>query len=296
MYFRSDCASPTAVLLPYASAMETSIHEIQKGDRSLWLDSPLGQRVYALERKLVSEALMQVFGWQLLQIGDWGRDLGLLAGARTQRKAILSHHNVSEPAAAAVQGVMSIRSRLDALAIASDSVDAVLLPHTLECAADPHELLREVERILPGDGQLVILGFRPFSSWGLRNLMAHSGFPPGTERLISEHRIRDWLKLLGFEVTDAQRYLFSWPWGKAAPPAQHFLESAGSALWPLFAGAYLLRARKRVYTMTPIAPRWRTRKQVVGGLIEPATRLNGSHLGNSPLGNSKIGDSRLGDS
>jgi SAM-dependent methyltransferase len=195
--------------------METSLHQSQQADRSLWLNGPLGQRVYALERKLVAEALTQVFGWQLLQIGNWGGDLGLLAGARTQRKAVLGH----DAQVSSVPGVMTIRSRLDALAIASDSVDAVLLPHTLECAADPHELLREVERILPGDGQLVILGFRPFSSWGLRNLMAHSGFPPGTERLIAEHRIRDWLKLLGFEVTDAQRYLFSWPWGSAAPRA-----------------------------------------------------------------------------
>jgi len=248
--------------------MDISTHLSPSHDRSLWLGGPLGQRVYTLERKLVAEALSQVFGWQLLQIGDWGGDLGLLAGARTQRKAVLSEHAVHTP-----DNTMSIRSRLDALAIASDSVDAVLLPHTLECASDPHELLREVERILPGDGQLVVLGFRPFSSWGLRNLLAQNGFPPGTERLISEHRLRDWLKLLGFEVPYARRYLFSWPWGGTAPRAQHFLENAGGALWPLFAGAYLLRARKRVYTMTLITPRRRLRRQVVGGLLEPTTRV-----------------------
>ncbi len=234
-----------------------------------WLAGPLGQRVYALERKLTAEALSHVFGWQLLQIGAWGDDHGLLAGARTQRKAV-----ISEATSTCVPGVMNIRSRLDALAIASDSVDAVLLPHTLECAADPHELLREVERILPGDGQLIILGFRPFSGWGVRNLLARAGFPSGTERLIAEHRIRDWLKLLGFEVTDARRYLFTWPWGSTAPRAQRFLEYTGVTLWPLFAGAYLLRARKRVYTLTPVRPRWRVRTQVVGGLIEPTTRLS----------------------
>jgi SAM-dependent methyltransferase len=271
--------------------MDTSINDHPRGDRSLWLEGPIGQRVHERERKLVTEALTQVFGWQLLQIGNWGNDLGLLAGARTQRKALLSHDlAASSQAEYSAAGVMTIRSRLDSLAIASDSVDAVLLPHTLECAADPHELLREVERILPGDGQLVILGFRPFSGWGLRNLMARNGFPPGTERLIAEHRIRDWLKLLGFEVTDARRYLFSWPWGGAAPRAQHFLESVGAKLWPLFAGAYLLRARKRVYTMTPITPRWRIRKRVVGGLIEPATRLSDSQL-SKPNGDSLLRNS-----
>ncbi|MGE0114043.1 MAG: class I SAM-dependent methyltransferase [Steroidobacteraceae bacterium] len=237
-------------------------------DSAAWLKSGLGQRVYALEHKLVGEALTQVFGWQLLQIGAWGDDLGLMDEARTQRKVVVCQEGLP-----AVPGVMSIRSRLDALAIASDSVDAVLLPHTLEYAVDPHELLREVERILPGDGQLILLGFRPFSVWGIRNLAAHAGFPPGTRRLIAEHRIRDWLKLLGFEVVDAQRYLFTWPWGSAAPGAQSFLENAGSKLWPIFAGAYLLRARKRVYTLTPIRPRWRVRVRAVGGLIEPTTQL-----------------------
>lgn len=243
--------------------------ELNKPGRVEWLAGPLGQRVYALERKLAAEALSQVFGWQLLQIGAWGDDHSLLAGARTQRKAV-----ISEEPFTGVPGVMHIRSRLDALAVASDSVDAVLLPHTLECAANPHELLREVERILQGDGQLIILGFRPFSGWGIRNLLARSGFPPGTERLIAEHRIRDWLKLLGFEVADAHRYLFTWPWGSTAPRAQRFLEYTGGTLWPLFAGAYLLRARKRVYTLTPVRPRWRVRTQVVGGLIEPTTRLS----------------------
>lgn len=242
---------------------------VSRHDRAHWLNGHLGQRIYALERKLLNDALTQVFGWQLLQIGAWGDDLGLLSAARTQRKAVISH----QPLVGAAEGVMSIRSRLDALAIASDSVDAVLLPHTLECASDPHELLREVERILPGDGQLIILGFRPFSAWGVRNLMAREGFPPGTERLIAEHRIRDWLKLLGFEISDARRYLFTWPWGSTAPTGQRFFETVGSTLWPLFAGAYLLRARKRVYTLTPVRPRWRVRTQVVGGLIEPTTRL-----------------------
>lgn len=236
--------------------------------RTHWLSSPLGQRVQSLEHKLVTEALSQVFGWQLLQIGSWGEAGSLLQGARTQRTAVVS----PEPPPAGIT-VPTIRSRLDALAIASDSVDAVLLPHTLECEPDPHELLREVARILPGDGQLILLGFRPFSGWGLRNALASSGFPPGTERYLSEHRVRDWLKLLGFEITDARRFLFTWPWGSAAPGAQRFLENTGSKLWPLFAGAYMLRARKRVYTLTPIRPRWRMRTQVVGGLVESGTQM-----------------------
>lgn len=235
-----------------------------------WLRSPLGARLYALERKLTGEALAQVFGWQLLQIGIWGEDDGLIADARTQRKSVLGWHG---PRDSSQESRPMIRSRTDCLAVASDSVDAVLLPHTLEYEPDPHEILREVGRILSGEGHLVVLGFRPMSAWGMRHLFARHGFPSGTERLISEGRLRDWLKLLGFEIVDSRRYLFALPWGSTSSP-EGFFERAGSRAWPFFAGGYMLKARKRVYAVTPIRPRWRLRPKVVGGLIEPTTRLN----------------------
>lgn len=243
-----------------------------------WLRAPLGVRLYAIERKLVSEALAQVFGWQLLQIGLWGEDDALIADARTQRKSVLGWHG-RHPSSTS----MLIRSRTDSLAVMSDSVDAVLLPHTLEYEPEPHEILREVGRILSGEGHLIVLGFRPMSSWGMRHLFAREGFPPGVERLIGERRLRDWLKLLGFEIVDARRYLFSLPWGAAASSPQSFLERSGEHLWPLFAGGYMIKARKRVYTLTPIRPRWRLRPKVVGGLIEPTTRMQ-TDPGHEPRG------------
>lgn len=244
-------------------------------DLHAWLRTPLGQRVYVLERKLVAEALAQVFGWQLLQIGVWGDDDGLIAEARTQRRCVLAWHGDREASHAS-----TIRSRTDSLAIASDSIDAVVLPHTLEYEPDPHAILREVERVLSGEGHLIVLGFRPLSSWGVRHLLARDGFPPGLERMIGEGRLKDWLKLLGFEVLDAQRYLFTLPWGSSAQSSHGFLERSGRRLWPLFAGGYLLKARKRVYALTPIRPRWRRlRPKVVGGLIEPTTSRQDWGLG-----------------
>lgn len=242
-----------------------------------WLRTPLGSRLYTLECKQVREALQQVFGWQLLQIGLWGDDDGLIADARTQRKSVLGWHgrrsgikSTEGAADGAPSGAAMIRSRTDALAIAADSVDAVLLPHTLEFEPEPHEILREVGRVLSAEGHLIILGFRPFSSWGIRHAFARDGFPPGIERLIGEGRLRDWLKLLGFEIVDAHRYLFSRPWGSAT--SSPFIERMGERAWPLFASGYMIKARKRVYTLTPIRPRWRLRPKVVGGLIEPTTR------------------------
>ncbi len=41
----------------------------------------------------------------------------------------------------------------------AQSVDLLVMPHTLEFTSDPHRLLSEAERVLMPEGQLIILGF-----------------------------------------------------------------------------------------------------------------------------------------
>ena len=50
----------------------------------------------------------------------------------------------------------------------AQSVDLIVMPHTLEFTSDPHRLLREAERVLMPEGQLIILGFNSLSLWGAR--------------------------------------------------------------------------------------------------------------------------------
>jgi hypothetical protein len=149
----------------------------------------------------------------------------------------------------------------------------MLLPHTLGFAPDPHEVLREAARVLAGEGELVALGFEPLGAWSLRNAFTRGGCPPGILRTIPAARLADWLKLVGFEVGSPERYLYAPPIaGLAAARARSYLERAGRRAWPRFSGAYLLRARKRVYSMTPVRLRKRLRTAVIGGLAEPAAR------------------------
>jgi SAM-dependent methyltransferase len=131
-------------------------------------------------------ALDRVFGEQLLQIGLWGARGTFLRYARTQRRALVDWESDSA----------DILSNPEQLAIASDSVDAVLLPHTLERTESPHALLREVDRVLRADGQLLVLSFATDGLWGLRHYLSPGGYPRGRERAIREGRLRDWLELL----------------------------------------------------------------------------------------------------
>ncbi len=151
-------------------------------------------------------------------------------------------------------------------------MDAVLLPHTLEFAADPYAIVREVDRVLTGEGQLLVLGFNPWSTWGLRGRFSRTGFPPGMRRVLSEKRVRDWLVLLGYEVVSERRYLFASPWSSGLSPNEGPGRFLRRGFNPLPSGAYLLKARKRVYTLTPIRPRFREKPGVLGGLVKPTTR------------------------
>jgi SAM-dependent methyltransferase len=232
--------------------------------QNAWLETPLGAAVLELEARVLADALSDVFGFELLQLGCWGARGELCAQARTQHRWCLAP-DASGPGA--------IRSAFDALPIASASVEAVLLPHTLEYAPHPHALLREVERVLMGEGHLLVCGFNPLGPWGLRHLISRGHFPPPAERLLGEGRLRDWLGLLGLEVTDARRYLFVPPWTQRISARNRgWLESRGAAIMPPLAGAYLVKARKRVRALTPIRPAWNRAPAVVGGIAEPTSR------------------------
>ena len=226
-----------------------------------WFEGPLGSRVWREETALARLALDDVFGFELLQVGAWGPGRALLGAARTQ------HTTLVAPQADA--GV-TLCAPLDSLPFASDSIDAVLLPHTLELVEDPYAVLREAERVLCAEGCLMIAGFNPYSGWGARRLFARGlrrpAFPPQTRRLLTEHRLRDWVALLGFDVARVYGYLGVLPLSGA--------QSAEPKPRPSWAsGAYLLKARKRVQTMTLLRPRWRARKRVLVAVPEPTSKV-----------------------
>ena len=226
-----------------------------------WWGSPAGRALIASETLVVAEALDDVFGWECLQIGAWGEGRQLLGACRTRHRAILARPGLSAEA--------DILGRPSQLPVMGDSIDAVVMPHTLEFASDPYAIVRETDRVLVGEGHLVVLGFQPWSLWGHRARFSRSGFPPGLRRVLSERRLREWLALLGYEVFAARRYLYRNPWagGLAAGEGADRLLRRGLT-FPLPAGAYLLKARKQVYTLTPMRPR--LRKAMLGGLVKPA--------------------------
>jgi SAM-dependent methyltransferase len=229
-----------------------------------WQASGLGRALIQAEAQLLASTFDDVFGLELLQLGAWGTGRELLAPARIRRQSVVA--DASQGAAGG-----DLIARLAHLPISNATVDAVLLPHTLEIAADPYAVLREADRVLGAEGQLIVLGFRPASLWGLRAAASQSGFPPGLRRTLPASRVRDWLGLLSYEILNVRPYLYRTPRALRTSPeaaVPSILRRGWFYTWP--AAAYLIKARKRVYTLTPIRPRLRERPRVFGGLAEPS--------------------------
>jgi SAM-dependent methyltransferase len=225
-----------------------------------WFEGPLGARVLREEAALATLALDNVFGFELLQVGALGAGRHLLDGARTQHTTLLAPE---------LTAGVTLCAPLESLPFRSDSIDAILLPHTLELVEDPYAVLREAERVLTGEGCLMICGFNPFSGWGARRLFGQyfgrPTFPPGTQRMLSERRLRDWVALLGFDVDSVHGYLGFLPLKGGAAEVQ--------SRRALTSGGYLLKARKRVATLTMIRPRRRVRQRVLVGAVEPTHKV-----------------------
>lgn len=219
-----------------------------------WLESKAGQALLQQECALARSVLERVFGDQIVQIGTWGPAGMLLEGARTQASLIL--------AAAEGEGGHAL-SLPERVAIRTDSVDAVMLPHTLELAEDPYGVLREVFRILRPDGRLIVFGMNPFSWWGARHLVSGGGYPDGLVRQISRRRMSDWLQLLNLRIDSARACYVS-------EPRNRFMRVFQKS--QLFANAYMLAATKETIPATVVRPRLGRRAALVRGLVNPTTR------------------------
>lgn len=248
-----------------------------------WLLSPPGRYVLAWQQQQLDQAVADLFGFHALQVG-WPALQGLRANRMPHRWMLSDARQAHigpllDPGGAPVQSVdagaspylpLSILADFEALPFPSQSLDLVVLPHTLEVADDPHETLREVERVLMPEGKVLILGFNPgsllgascaISALGMRFGLAPSMVPLDAE-MIGWRRLRDWLRLLGFDI-EVSRF------GCYRPPLSterwldrtEWLESAGARWWPVFGSVYFVMAVKRVRGMRLIGPAWKKRRR-----------------------------------
>lgn len=256
-----------------------------------WFQTPPGRYLLQWEQGQFDRSVVNLFGYNALQLGL--PELHALAANRMPHRwlalpeEMLSAEDIptgpasdSELAAEAAGESSSAIPRVAlvtnaaALPFPEASLDLVVLPHTLELSADPHHVLREVERVLVPEGRVVVAGFNPNSFWGLRQsrarLMGRFGisalglselYLPEAGEFIGPGRLRDWFSLLGLEV-ESQHFGCYRPAVHGDKWLQRYawMDRAGPRWWPIFGSVYFFVAVKRVRGVRLLGPAWRPRR------------------------------------
>lgn len=232
-----------------------------------WFADVLGTALLEQEQAALDAVLQNLFGYYLLQLG-WVAPRDILAESRIRMRMVMDvdlPQGMDYPHALAMPEMVPV---------SSDSLDVIVLQHTLEFARDPHEVLREVDRMLIPEGHVVIVAFNPWSFWGgWRLVRRRSKRYPWCGRFLSLTRLKDWMGLLGFDTVQVVPLVFR-------PPLRHegvmrrlrFLDKVGARGWPLLAGVNIIVAQKRMATLTPIKlRRWRLQRRFLVDVVKPTS-------------------------
>ncbi len=243
-----------------------------------WLATAQGQYVLTWEQARFDQIVADVFGFNAVQIGLPQCDF-----LRTNRMPLRLVCDWAGDGVSRREGAphsINVSGDFRHLPFANNSIDLVVLPHVLEFAEGPHQVLREVERVLVPEGHVVISGFNPYSLWGLKRLLSggremnkNRDFP-WRGQYLGVRRLKDWLSLLGFETqagafgcyapaVTQQAWLRRW----------RFLELAGNRWWPIAGATYLLQGIKRQHGVRLLTPNWQDRKARAKALAPAIQRI-----------------------
>lgn len=137
------------------------------------------------------------------------------------------------------------------LPLVDSSVDRVLLVHALEHTENPRETLNEIWRVLSPAGRVVIVAPNRRGVWAR---FEHTPF--GTGRPFSRGQLDALLREANFTPS-------KWSDGLYFPPSKrrwllkfhNLFERTGRRFWPIFSGAIVVEAQKRLYQASPAAQR-----------------------------------------
>ncbi|MGB5835381.1 MAG: methyltransferase domain-containing protein [Thiohalocapsa sp.] len=244
---------------------------------SKWYKTPLGRQIAHAENACLERLLCDAFGHYLVQFGAPSQFEQAAESCRIHHRVVLGETLTDVHSSHPFDGE-GIRSLPYRLPLACASVDAVVLPHTLDFCVEAHEVLREVERVLIPEGRVILFCFNPLSTWGLMRWMPRRRRRvPWCGGQLTPFRVGDWLRLLGLQLESRDMLAFRPPMRRAYLPQLDWLDTMGSRYWPVFGGVFAVRAVKRVKALTPLRPSWTQRARLLPGrAVEPTARENGS--------------------
>lgn len=224
-----------------------------------WYKSPLGRAVAEAEFMQLNKILPRLFGLHKVQIG-YMTDINWLSSSPI-------HHQVTVSLPQQAQTLRpSLYSNFTHLPFRNDSIDVILLPHTLELVADVQPILQEAWRTLTQDGHLLIFGFNPWSLWGLLRLfhLQNKTTAPWGGHFHSASTIYNLIADWGGAITLQHNFFFRPPLQRADRLSKlYWLETVAPYMFPGMGALYLLACKKQTVPLTPITTRWQWTEEVV---------------------------------
>ena len=226
-----------------------------------WGELAQGQWLQDNIEQAIEPWLSHIFGYHMLKIGSLSQQLA------TSNCLIKHQVGVAQESGA------DVVADLSRLPFIESTIDASILALSLNFHHNPHQLLREVNRVTVAGGHVIIIGINPISPLGIMSLNPQlSQKYPFNARLYTQSRIQDWLAVLGFKVVASQKLIYSSLIAK--PHYTHYLQSFMEHNLPGVGSFYCIMAKKLVRPLTPVKPRWSMNKSP---LLSPVTTMQSSN-------------------
>lgn len=240
----------------------TKIAEIEK-----WYKTPLGLELLKSEQKALDNVLPKLFGYYIAQIGG----PSLVNKKDIFSETSIHNHIVVNPSDSSFGNSIPVKCDLKALPFLSESIDVVVLFHVLEFIKDPETLLQEISRSLVNGGTLIVLGFNPYSLWGIKKFFQKKK-DIWDGNWISPGKMHALLVKVGFYTGDYQSFYFRPP---SANEKMMFLEGLGQIFWSYCGASYMYVAKKTSEAITPIVSFPEVEKSgiVADSIPKPTSRI-----------------------
>lgn len=206
-----------------------------------FFETPQGKLLQEQEEKYLARSITVSCKQTVLQIGSLGWESDFIDFSLYRR------YNIIDEKGNGCEEAAKIRANSFRLPIQSESVDLVLVPHLIEFDVNRFQTMREIERVLKPEGDVVILCFNPLNVWvRMQSIWNKKMSDSWRSYFISRARVADWLKLLNFEIKTTSEFTID----SIVTTPERFKIGKRTFL----SMAYGVKAVKRQYTLIPLTP------------------------------------------